>query len=976
MKADPLINSFSGGELSPKLDPRSDLQKYQTGCRVLENMIPLVEGGAQTRPGTYFVTEVKDSSKKVRLFPFQFSTVQAYIIEMGEEYIRFYKNNGQIVTAYAAWGGLGMAYALGTLVTNGANYYRCIVAHTSAAVFANDLASGYWVITGGATDLAYEIPSPYQESELEGIKVTQSADILYLAHRNHNIRKLSRTGDTAWTLTNFIAATSEPLTITGVTAANPAVVTVSGIAPAQTLTIIASPNVNPAAIYVNAPGEGIEFPKDGEQIHITGVTGMVELNDLIFTVAEANEAILMFRLSGIDTTAYGAYLGAGTITIPNRDVPEEIGAAQTLTITNATQANPCVITVTLSAGIEFPKAGEVIFIDGIVGMVELNGNLYTVATTNETAGTFRLSGVNSTAYTPYANSGTISIPNRGTTTRKVIPAAGSIVYIQDVQGMTEVNDRFFTVANPGVNTFQLEAEDSSAYTAYTSSGTVRTTQFGTTGNNPAAIAFFEQRFMTGGTNNNPLDIYGSASADYENFIQDAEDASSAINYALLSDKVDDVRWMLGEEYLMIGTQGGLWRLGASSASDPLTQDNVIAKRQIAAGCKDMDAEMVADAILYIQRGGTTVRRTEWSFERDKYTAQDVTRVSKHIAKGVSAAMSGITDMDYQTEPISILWAIRADGQLLGMVYEPVENIMAWFRIITDGTFESVACISVDDDEDQAWVIVNRTIENTTKRYIEYFKPHDFFDVYEDAFFVDSGLTWDGGAAVTITGITQASPAVVSAAGHGFTNGMKVRITDVEGMTQANQGLTQAYTVANAAAGTFELSGIDSTGWNVYTSGGSAQRVANSVSGLSHLNGESVAVLTNYGKHPARTVAAGAISLQFYANIITVGLPYTYNLQPMKFEPGTPEGTSRGRKKKIYALSVAFYQSAGVKWGPDAGSLIDVPFGLGAQPELFTGDKDTDFSMDYDTEASVYIQGQSPLPLTVLSVSPKMVVTDG
>ena len=161
-----------------------------------------------------------------------------------------------------------------------------------------------------------------------------------------------------------------------------------------------------------------------------------------------------------------------------------------------------------------------------------------------------------------------------------------------------------------------------------------------------------------------------------------------------------------------------------------------------------------------------------------------------------------------------------------MVYEPDEDVYAWFRVITDGEFESVAVITGEDEEDQVWVIVKRTIDGDTKRYVEYFKPHELFNVYEDAFFVDSGLTWDGGAAITITDITRANPAVVTAASHGFTNGYKVRIKDVVGMTEVNQGLTTAYTVANKTDDTLELSDIDSSGWSQYKGGGTAQRVSN------------------------------------------------------------------------------------------------------------------------------------------------------
>jgi len=831
-KVDPLINSLNGGEISPKLDARSDLQKYATSCRVMENVIPMVEGGAMSRPGLYFVAEQKDSTKKGRLIPFQFSTVQAYIVCAEEGYFRFFKDGAQIVSAPST---------------------------------------------------PYELANPYTEADLPTLKVTQSADVLYLATRNHNIRKLSRTAHTTWTLTNFVAAVDVAMTITG-----------------------------------------------------------------------------------------------------------------------ATKANPCVISATLGAGGTNPVAGDIVYITGVSGMTELNNKFYTVGTVTTGPLTFQLSGINS-----------------------------------------------------------------SAYGAWTYGGTATKVQFGTTGDNPGAIAFFEQRFMAGGTTNNPLDVYGSASADFENFKQDATDDSAALQYSLLSDKVDAINWLMGEEYLMIGTAGGVWRLGASSTNDPLTATNVIAKRQLANGVKDMDAEMVNDAILYVQRGGTTVRKATWVWEQDKYTALDVTRIAKHIAKGETAALSGITDMDYQSEPMSILWSVRADGQLLGMVYEPAENIYPWFRITTDGEFESVATITAEGEEDQVWVIVKRTLaDGSVKRYVEYFKPHEIFDVYRDAFFVDSGLTWEGDAAVEVTAIakqaeclvtaansladgnkvhfentgtwldthictvsdrtaanfkvktedgtayidstafatyppttttttydgdplsiiaiSQENPAKVVCPSHGLAATTPVRITGALGMTDANDD----WTVSNPTADTFEIA-LDATSLNPYTGSGIAtpgatvtagngtvEQVAKTVSGLDHLEGLSVAVFTDRGKHPACTVSSGDITLTFYANKVSAGLSYDYNIEPMKFEPGTRTGTSRGVEKRVVSLSVAFYQSAGAKWGPDADNLIDVPFGDGGQPTLFTGDKETDFDADYSEGASVYIRGSSPLPCTVLSIAPRMEVVDG
>lgn len=149
-RATPILTNFTAGELSPRLDGRVDLARYHNGCRRLENMIPLAHGPAERRPGTRFIAEVKTSAKKARLVPFEFSTEQAYVIEAGDLYFRFYKDKGRIESPP------------GTPV---------------------------------------EIATPYGEADLAGLKWAQSADVMYLVHPGFAPRKLSRTSHTAWTLT-------------------------------------------------------------------------------------------------------------------------------------------------------------------------------------------------------------------------------------------------------------------------------------------------------------------------------------------------------------------------------------------------------------------------------------------------------------------------------------------------------------------------------------------------------------------------------------------------------------------------------------------------------------------------------------------------------------------------------------------------------------------------------------------------------
>lgn len=149
MKASPIWASFSSGEISPLLMGRVDLQKYSSGCKTLENYIVHTHGPASRRPGTRFISETKVSATKSRLIPFEFSNIQAYTLEFGNQYARFYKDRGVIVSAPST---------------------------------------------------PYEIEHPYAEADLPLIRYLQSADVMFMAHPNHAPRKLERTGHTAWTL--------------------------------------------------------------------------------------------------------------------------------------------------------------------------------------------------------------------------------------------------------------------------------------------------------------------------------------------------------------------------------------------------------------------------------------------------------------------------------------------------------------------------------------------------------------------------------------------------------------------------------------------------------------------------------------------------------------------------------------------------------------------------------------------------------
>jgi hypothetical protein len=193
-KASPIQNSFNAGELSPQLRGRVDLSKYKNGCETLENFLPQVFGPAQKRPGTRFVRATKFGTQRSRLIPFEFSDTQSFALEFGDEYIRFHTAGGTVLQGSPAAYNGATAYTVGDLVSSGGVNYYCIAATTGNA----PPNATYWYAQPASGE--YEIPSPYTDTDVQALNFAQSADVIYIAHPDHEPQKLARFGATEWTI--------------------------------------------------------------------------------------------------------------------------------------------------------------------------------------------------------------------------------------------------------------------------------------------------------------------------------------------------------------------------------------------------------------------------------------------------------------------------------------------------------------------------------------------------------------------------------------------------------------------------------------------------------------------------------------------------------------------------------------------------------------------------------------------------------
>lgn len=264
----------------------------------------------------------------------------------------------------------------------------------------------------------------------------------------------------------------------------------------------------------------------------------------------------------------------------------------------------------------------------------------------------------------------------------------------------------------------------------------------------------EERLTFGGSSSKPLTVWGSVVGDFTSFKSGILDDDAIVFTLIGSGQQNTIRWMLPRTAMMIGTVGGEHLLGASAEDEALTPTNVQAKLQATYGSENANALIVNNAILFLQRGAKKIRELVYSFEDDLYKADDLTIFANHITE------SGINDMAFQRTPDPMLWCVRDDGEIAVLSYERDQNVFAWSRLVTtdstaDSDFESVAVIyGGAGKEDEVWVTVKRTINSATARYVERFKARDWGADTEDAFFVDSGVTYDSTSTTAMTGGTH------------------------------------------------------------------------------------------------------------------------------------------------------------------------------------------------------------------------------
>lgn len=503
---------------------------------------------------------------------------------------------------------------------------------------------------------------------------------------------------------------------------------------------------------------------------------------------------------------------------------------------------------------------------------------------------------------------------------------------------------------------------------------------------PIKVTLWRDRLIWAGLRT----VWMSVTSDYESMAPDDEGqqtTESAITIVPGGTENNAIRWMQPSDVLLVGTSGAEFAVGPQTDSEPLGPANIKAPQKSVYGGRNTVARAVSDAVFFIDKSGRKVRESSFDDETGVYSSRDVTILADHVTG------TGIVDLAFQGSPDPILWGARADGQAPGFTYESEQNVYGWHRHILGGSgiVEAVQTLpSPDGSKDDLWLSVKRTVDGATVRYIEWM-DHGFRrgDSIASPFYVDSGLTYEGGPAsitidlVTITALVIGQPyrtTVRTTTAHQLVVGDTITISgmnatgdfDLDGVRLVTQVLDATRFRVTYKKGTSPPTGS-------YTSGGtfsSKAALSTTISGLEHLEGMTVSVLANGAVHPDRVVSGGEIELEAGYGTIHIGLPYVSRMKTMRIEAGADDGTAQGKTKRIDHVVVRFIDTLGGFYGPSFDQMDEFQFRSGsdlmdAAPPMFSGDKEVSWNSGYETDGQLCIEQRQPLPMTIAALMPRM-----
>jgi hypothetical protein len=922
--------AYVAGEIAPTFFGRSDLEKFDLAMSLVDNWFVDYRGGLVSRPGTYMREYIyrDDLPTKEVEFKFNSDIANVYLLLFGHQYIRFVQDGGYLLEAGKAIVSLTLANpgvievtAHGFASTNWVKVTgvpelvgRTLqITVTDANHFSiqdpfgvNIDTTAFAAFVSGTVFRVYTIASPYDADDLENLTTQQRGDTLVLTHINYRARELVRHDHTDWVLAETVFGNK----------------------------LIPPTNLKASASSSGAAGVAwgvTSVDKEGNE----SVISTIAINRSIVDYATTAGSFSMKWDVAPNAISYNVYrsiiLSAG----------QEITRGQELGFLGATKSPVFTDNNIIPDFTRTPPLHNDPFVDG---------GIESVVMTNEGSGYDDTSTVSITDPTGTGFAGYVTVATAASSHGST-GAAGS--------GNGEILS--VVVTQPGKN-----------YTApvvvFTGAGTLAaaTATVGElTGNNPSGSVIFQQRQVYAATDNKPLTIFASKPRRFTNFDNsDVVLENDSYEFDIDSEEVTPIRHIVPVKGgMLIMTQSDIFMLNGGANGAAVTPTNAQADPQSYNGASKTRPIKIDTELLYVEANSFVVRLLSYNEFSKIYKGEDVSILSNHFF-GVGKQ---IKTWAYASAPHKYILCVREDGTLLCFTVVSEQKVFGWTQWHTRGFVEDGVSI-IENGVDTVYQTTRRLINGRWTKFLEQYASR-LVTANEDAFCLDCGLSTvptypafsvqASATSGTVTFVSTGGDFISGDVGKVIrVGGGKATITSVVG-GDAVGTLTRPITVVNPGTSTPALAAPGE--WTLDTP-------FNIVYGLHHLVGETVTALIDGNVVINLVVAAnGSVALGRYGTRVHIGLPYECIARTLP--PIAPGATLEGRRKTIPCLKASYYESRGLRFGPDLDHLYDLKERMNEdwnEPTLSqTGTKEILIPRRYDETGFTYFVQSNPLPATIL-----------
>ena len=693
--------SFADGQISKKLHGFVDTDSYKSSVQDLKNMVVMPQGSITRRPGTRYVTTTK-TNQQVRLVPFNFGQDQAYVLEFGNLYVRFFKNSAVL----------------------------------------------------GAP---YEIVSPYATADLDALNFTQSADILFIAHPSYQPRQLIRSGDTSWAF-DYVNTTDGPYL--SINHKESATLTASGTV---TSVDVGNPQVDIADHFFQLANHDL---LDGMVIQMALKTGSTAGNFPEYHEDDPNIAADSGTHFAVSTDYYVVNASSTTFQLATTLGGKPlflIDRGKETIIKKQIYPKGTAITINVGDGTSSAYADSTAYDKGEI--VTQGGKYYTAIvghtsdSETETPGT----GGGADKWEVLDINDGIGFQSYDEDTYlRFNPLQGAAIswgYFQ-VDSVTNALTITATVKEDLVAAGPNHEWRKYAWNS--DAGWPRTVEifqqrmcFGGNDDNPQTTWFSKTGDFFNFSPSEKIGVAsGNVTATGARVVGEQVKDDNALTLTISSATVDLIDWMISGKKLSIGTSGGVFQMYGSETEVTMTPFNFTIDRVTSYPSDTNTYPLIIDNnVLYVQKNGRKMRDVTYSLESaEGNQANDLSIRADDIL------VDTVKEIVYQDQPYNIVWCRLDNGKLASVTYNKALNMMAWSNHVVAGTSAEVESLAVipTSTHHQLWMVVKRTVNSATVRYVEYLDR--FYDSGEltsdDAHYVDSGIYTEGSGVTNLSGLNH------------------------------------------------------------------------------------------------------------------------------------------------------------------------------------------------------------------------------